>query len=342
MARMIKLSRINWGFLGTARINQAMIDALKGSKHSHLLAVASRSIEHGREYALQNNIARVYGSYDDLLADPDIDIIYNSLPNHLHAPWSIKAAQAGKNVLCEKPFTLTHTEAINMLKAAQENHVLLTEALVYRHFPQTKRVMEIIQEGFLGKIQLIRGSFSFILTRPDDFRMKSDQGGGSLWDVGCYPVSYLHMVAKASPSNLYGRKINAPSGVDSTFAGQLWFQDGLIAQFDCSFYLPRYTYMEIRGSQGTLIIPNPFNSSQENHIILRQGDKETTFSFPPHNRFQHQVQDLEISIRSGIPPLISPEESCQIIATLETLSKSAVENEPLHFGDPALPKSDSL
>ena len=339
---MSKPSQINWGFLGTARINQAMIDALKSSKYSRLLAVASRSIERGREYTLQNNIARVYGSYDELLADPDIDIIYNSLPNHLHAPWSIKAAQAGKNVLCEKPFALTLAEANNMLKAAQENNVLLTEALVYRHFPQTKKVMEIIREGVLGKIQLMRGSFSFILNRPDDFRMKPDQGGGSLWDVGCYPVSYLHMVAGAPPSKLYGWQINAPSGVDGTFAGQLWFQNGLIAQFDCSFYLPRYTYVEIRGSQCTLIIPNPFNSSQENYILLRQGDKETKFSFPPHNRFQHQVQDLEISIRDGKPALISPEESCQIIATIEALSKSALENGLLRFGDPALPKSDSL
>jgi len=339
---MSKPSQINWGILGTARINQAMIDALKSARYSRLLAVASRSLERGRAYALQHNIAHVYGSYDELLADPDIDIIYNSLPNNLHAYWSIRAAQAGKNVLCEKPFALTFVDASNMLKAAQENNVLLTEALVYRHFPQTIKVLDIIHEGLLGKIQMMRGSFSFILTRPDDFRLKPDQGGGSLWDVGCYPVSYLHLVAGAPPSKIYGWQITAPSGADSTFAGQLWFQDSLIAQFDCSFNLPRYTYMEIRGAQGTLIIPSPFNSSQENHIILRQGDKETEFSFPPHNRFQYQVQDLEISIRDGKPPLISPKESCQIIATLEALSKSAIEDRPPRVGDPALPKSDSL
>ncbi len=302
-----------------------MIDALKSAKYSKLLAVASRSIERGREYALQNNIAHVYGSYNELLADPDVDIIYNSLPNHLHAAWSIKAAQAGKHVLCEKPFALTTTDAKNMLAAAQENHILLTEALVYRHFPQTKKVMEIIHEGLLGKIQLMRGSFSFTLTRPDDFRWKPDMGGGSLWDVGCYPVSYLHMVAGAAPSSLHGWQITSLSGVDETYAGQLRFHDDLIAQFDCSFSLPRNTYMEIRGSLGTLVIPNPFNSSQENQITLRQGEKEIRFSFEPHNRFQYQVQDLEISIRDGKPPLISPEESCQIVSTLEALAKSARE-----------------
>jgi predicted dehydrogenase len=321
--------------LGTARINQAMIDALKSAKYSKLLAVASRSLERGKEYAHLNNIAHVYGSYDELLADPDVDIIYNSLPNHLHAAWSIKAAQAGKHVLCEKPFALTTTEAKNMLAAARENNVLLTEALVYRHFPQTKKVMEIIHKGLLGKIQLMRSSFSFTLTRPDDFRWKPDLGGGSLWDVGCYPVSYFHMVAGVAPSSLHGWQITSLSGVDETFAGQLMFDDDLIAQFDCSFSLPRNTYMEIRGSLGTLVIPNPFNSSQENQIALRRGEKEIKFSFEPHNRFQYQVQDLEISIRDGKPPLISPEESCQIVATLEALAKSARE-------DHSLPKSESL
>jgi xylose dehydrogenase (NAD/NADP) len=339
---MIKPSRINWGFLGTARINQAMIDALQSSKFSRLLAVGSRSRERGREYALHNNIAHVHGSYDELLADPDIDIIYNSLPNDLHASWSIKAAQAGKNVLCEKPFALSSIDAGNMAKAARDNNVLLTEALVYRHFPQTSKITEIVHEGLLGNIQLMRGSFSFILNRPDDFRWKPGQGGGSLWDVGCYPISYIHMVAGVPPFKVQGWQITAPSGVDSAFSGQLLFNDGLIAQFDCSFSLPRYQYMEIRGSLGTLIIPNPFNSSQENHITLRQGEKETNFSFPPHNRFQHQVQDIEISIRDGKPLLISPEESVQMVSTLETLAKSAHENGLELFGEPALPKSDSL
>ena len=323
--------RLRWGLLGTARINRQIIPALRNSKLSELWAVASRSAEHAADYAQEWKIPHSFASYSDLLTDPDIDVVYNSLPNHLHAEWTIKAAQAGKHILCEKPFALSLTEALGMAAAAEQSGVYLTEAMVFRHFEQTRKVMEIIRSGEIGDVLVTRGVFTFSLTRPDDFRWKPECGGGSLWDVGCYPVSFMHMIAGGPPHTVFGMQHIASSGVDETFVGQMHYSGDLLGQFTCSFNLPRHVGVEIQGTHGMLAVPAPFGISEHNLVILRKNDTEKQFSFKIDNRFQNLVDDFARSITDNKPPLITPTESCQIIATLEGLVESARSGLPVRI-----------
>src|SRR5215208_6647003 len=181
---------LNWGLLSTARINNALIPPLKASKRNHLLAVASRSQGSADAYAKGKKISRAHGSYEAMLADPEIDVVYISLPNHLHAEWSIKAVAAGKHVLCEKPLALSPEEVEAIKEAARKHGRVVMEAFMYRHHPQTLKVQELVKEGSLGSLKLIRGSFSFLLAREEDVRLDPAMGGGSIWDLGCYPIGY--------------------------------------------------------------------------------------------------------------------------------------------------------
>ena len=203
-----------------------------------MLAVASRSISSAEAYAREWNIPRAHGSYEALLADPEIDVIYNSLPNHLHAEWTIKALRAGKHVLCEKPFALTLAEVDAMSQAARETGKVLAEAFMYRHHAQTLKVKEIVDSGALGKLQLIKGAFTFTLTREGDIRSKKETGGGSIWDVGCYPISYARMIVGAEPVEVFGWQVTGQGGTDDSFIGQMRFEDGIHAQFDSGFKSP--------------------------------------------------------------------------------------------------------
>jgi xylose dehydrogenase (NAD/NADP) len=317
------MPRLRWGLLGTARINRQIIPALRNSKLSEVYAVASRTAERAAEYAQEWKIPKTYTSYADLLADPQIDVVYNSLPNHLHAEWTIKAAQAGKHILCEKPFALSTQEALGMAAAAEKAGVYLTEALVYRHFDQTHKVMEIIQGGEIGDMLVASGVFTFSLDRPDDFRWKPEYGGGSVWDVGCYPVSFLNMLGGGAPQTVFAMQRMAASGVDETLVGQMQYSGARIGQFVGSFNLPRHVGVEIQGTRGLLMVTSPFGVSEHNLLILKKDGKEKQISFKIENRFQNQVDDYARSIIDKKPPQVSPLESCQIVATLEGLLESA-------------------
>ncbi|MBL8061683.1 MAG: Gfo/Idh/MocA family oxidoreductase, partial [Anaerolineales bacterium] len=210
---------LNWGLLSTAKINQALIKPLRASKRTRLLAVASRSLSSAETYAREWNIPRAHESYEALLADPEVDVIYNSLPNHLHAEWTIKALRAGKHVLCEKPLALTLKEVDAMIAAAQETGQILAEAFMYRHHPQTLKVKELVDGGAIGTLQLIKGAFSFVLNREGNYRFYKEMGGGSIWDVGCYPISYARMIVGAEPVEVSGWQVAGPQGGDESFYG---------------------------------------------------------------------------------------------------------------------------
>ncbi|RLD06182.1 MAG: gfo/Idh/MocA family oxidoreductase, partial [Chloroflexi bacterium] len=210
---------LRWGFLSTAKINHALISPLRVSKRNQLVAIASRSDEKAKAYAKKWEIPRAYGSYEALLADPEIDVIYNSLPNHLHADWTIKALKAGKHVLCEKPLGLTASDVDKMFATAKESGRVLTEAFMYRHHPQTLKVKEIVESGVLGKLRFLRGSFTFTLNREGNYRFSKDMGGGSIWDVGCYPISYTRMLLGTSPVEVFGWQVSGQEGIDQSFVG---------------------------------------------------------------------------------------------------------------------------
>lgn len=318
--------RLNWGLLSTARINRALIPPLRKSRRNELAAVASRNLEHAQEYAREWKIPKAYGSYQELLDSPEIDVIYNSLPNHLHAEWSIKAAQAGKHVLCEKPLGLSVEEVDAMARAAKENGVVIAEAFMYRHHPQTKKVIEMVKSGEIGKLITMRGAFTFKINRPVDIRLVPEYGGGSIWDVGCYPISYFRALTGAPPEEVFGDQRTSNGGIDCTFAGQMRYSGGVIAQFESSFELPSQAYIEIRGSDGNIFIPLPFKPAGKPRIQLIKNDTVMPVSFEEVELYSGEIEDMFNAV-NGRPQLISLEESRDNIATLQALLESAAKGQ---------------
>ena len=315
---------LNWGLLSTARINRALIPPLQVSKRNHLLAVASRSQETAEAYAKEKKISRAYGSYEALLADPEIDVIYNPLPNHLHAEWTIKAVEAGKHVLCEKPLALSVAEVDAIHAAAHKHGRVVAEAFMYRHHPQTLKVQELVKSGSIGSLKLIRGSFSFILSREEDIRLLDPaMGGGSIWDVGCYPISYARTVVGENPLEVFGWQVTGKTGIDETFVGQLRFAGDVHAQFDSSFVIPDHSFMEIVGSEGTLSIPTPFKPGVNERIFLTRDEKTETIKVKGQELYLGEVEDMADAILLGKDSLVSLHDSRANVAVINGLLESA-------------------
>ena len=314
---------LNWGLLSTARINRALITPLRASKRNQLIAVASRTQESAGKYAREWKIPRAHGSYEALLADPEIDVVYISLPNHLHAEWSIKAVATGKHVLCEKPLALSPEEVDAIKDAARKHGCVVMEAFMYRHHPQTLKVQELVKDGSLGSLKLIRGSFSYMLSRELDVRLDPAMGGGSIWDVGCYPISYARTVVGKDPLEVFGWQVTGPTGIDATFVGQMRFEPDILAQFDSSFVIPLHAFMEIVGSDGTLNIPRPFKPETDEKIYLTRGDKTETIRIKGQELYIGEVENMADAILLKQDPRISLDDSRANVAAISALLESA-------------------
>jgi D-xylose 1-dehydrogenase (NADP+, D-xylono-1,5-lactone-forming) len=314
---------LNWGLLSTARINRAVIPPIRASKRNHLLAVASRSQESAESYAKNWKIPRAHGSYEALLADPEIDVIYNSLPNHLHAEWTIKAVEAGKHVLCEKPIALNVEDVDAIAAAAQKHGRVVAEAFMYRHTAVAIKALDLVRGGSLGELKLLRGSFTYQMKREGNIRANPEMGGGSIWDVGCYPISYMRTIFGAEPLQVFGWQFTGPSGIDDTFVGQLRFPGEVFGQFDSSFVMPFHVYMEFVGSQGTLIIPNPYKPNPNEKIYLVRDGKTETIKVKGQELYLGEVEDMADAILLGKAPRISLEDSRANVAVIVALLESA-------------------
>ncbi len=233
--------KIRWGLLSTARINDASIEPIRQARRSELVAVASRDIDKAKEYAKNKGIPKAYGSYEALLADPAIDVIYNSLPNSLHCEWTVKAAAAGKHVLCEKPITVKLDELDQIETAATQHKVTVFEAFMYLHHPQTLKARTMIAEGKLGVVQAVHSWFHFYLApeNSSNIRLNAGLSGGSLWDVGVYPNSMaIVMIGAGAPEAVWASQTVGESGVDVAMRGQMHFAGQAIAQISSGFRTP--------------------------------------------------------------------------------------------------------
>ncbi|HVM73190.1 MAG TPA: Gfo/Idh/MocA family oxidoreductase [Anaerolineales bacterium] len=320
---------LRWGLLSTARINQKLIPQFTLSKRNKLVAVASRSQEKANSYAHENRIPRAYGSYEALLADPEIDVIYNPLPNHLHAEWSIKAVEAGKHVLCEKPLALTLAEVDAMATAAGKCGRLIAEAFAYRAHPHMRKIKELIDGGKLGRIKLVHGTFSFVMPVKEDIRWDPSMGGGSLWDIGCYPLSFARMVLGTEPLEVFGWQETSPSGVDATLAGQLRFPGDIYFQLDCSFRVPSHEYMEIVGDEGTLSIPQPFNVEPQKSLYLSWNGKTSRISAKGPDPYLAEMENFADAILLNKMPVTSLADSRLNTAAILALLESAKTGKPV-------------
>ena len=320
---------LRWGILSTARINRSLLGPLHASKRNRLLAVASRAQDKADAYAREKKIPRAYGSYEALLADPEIDVIYNPLPNHLHAEWTIKAVEAGKNVLCEKPLALSLDDVDAMSAAAEKYGKVVAEAFMYRSHAQTLKARELVQGGQLGNIKLLRGSFTFLMTNPDDIRWNPEMGGGGLWDIGCYPLSYTRTVLRAEPLEVFGWQVTGPTGVDESFAAQMRFPKDIFAQFDCSIKTPYHVFMEVIGDTGMLIIPKPFKPGARETLYLTRDGKTEAITVKGADPYANEVEDMADTILLGKPPAVSLADSRANVAVILALFESAKTGKPV-------------
>lgn len=321
-------SGLNWGLLSTARINRRLIPAIRAAERAKLVAVASRDLERAETYAGEWDIPRAIGGYQALLEDPEIDAVYISLPNSLHAEWTVRAAGAGKHVLCEKPLALSVADCDRIIAAARSSGVVIAEAVMYLHHPLLRKARQLVNEGAIGRVMLVRGAFSFFLDRVNDVRWKPELGGGSLWDVGSYPVSFIRWVA-GEPAQVFGWQTAGTSGVDATFAGLLRCKDGALGIFDSGFRQQFRTEAEIVGTEGRLIIRQPFILGPESRILLQRDFEEEEIVLPEANPYQCEVEALTAAVLDGEDLPVPLSSSQANVATLATLYESARQGGPL-------------
>jgi xylose dehydrogenase (NAD/NADP) len=313
---------VRWGILSTARINSAVIPGLQQSPASELVAVASRDLARARAYAGDHAIPRAHGSYDALLEDPEIEAVYVSLPNGDHVPWSIRALEAGKHVLCEKPLARDPAEAERAFDAAERARRLLVEAFMYRHHPQTRRFQELLRDGAIGEVRHVHASFSFLLDDEANVRLRPELAGGALMDVGCYCVSGSRVAAAAEPVEASARQVIGPTGVDVRLAGTLVFPAGVLAQIDCGFDLAHRTGLEATGTEGILRVAHPWTCERVGIELRRDGEVEQIEVENP-NRYRLQGDNVSRAIRGLEEPLLGREDAVAQARAITALYASA-------------------
>jgi predicted dehydrogenase len=327
----VPMSVVRWGLLSTANINRKVIPAIRASQRGELVAVASRSREKATVYAAEWEIPLAFGSYEAMLESGEIDALYLSLPNHLHTEWSLRAMRAGVHVLCEKPLTLSLAEVEAMMTTSRETGRVCAEAFMYRHHPQTKIVGEWVRSGKLGEICLVRGVFNFAMTNRRDprgelnIRLVPEWGGGCLWDVGVYPLSFAQFVLGELPEWVIGAQWVGDSGVDEDFCGQLHYSGGRMAQISSSFRSPWYTFAEVIGTEGRLSLNRPFHMMEDNRQLLfhDKHGRQKEIPVPEKELYLCEIEDMHAAILDGAPPYLTLEESYNHVRTVLALYQSA-------------------
>ena len=316
---------VRWGLLSTARINEAILGGARQSERMQVVAVASRDQGRADAYARERGLERAYGCYDALLEDDEIEVVYNSLPNSLHVEWSIRALDARKHVLCEKPLDRRVEAVERAFDTADRNGRLLMEAFMYRHHPQTRKAAELVRDGAVGKLRQLRSLFSFTLTDQADVRLSPELDGGALMDLGCYCISMQRLLA-GEPKLVFGRQRLGGGGVDVGFVGLLEFPHDVLGEFHCGFDLPDGSGLEAIGSEGKLIVPDPVRC-RDPHVELngKRIDVEDV------NRYFLQVENFSAAVRGDAEPLLGRDDAVGQVRAIEALYRSAVSGsaEPL-------------
>jgi len=312
---------VKWGIISTADINRKVIPGAHASPKVDLVGVASRDQQRAEEYAKQWDIPRAYGSYEALLADPEIEAVYISLPNTMHCEWSIKSAEAGKHVLCEKPLSRHPNEVEEAFDAADKAGRLLSEAFMYRHNPQTKRVKQLVDEGAIGELRVVRSVFSYSLYDEDNIRLRTDVEGGALMDVGCYNVSGSRLVG-GEPEHVLGEAWYGPSGTDWVFSGALRFPGNVIGLFHCGTALPNQDELEVIGSEGSLFLDDPWHCNVP-VIELRREDGVERIELEREDSYRLELENLSDATRGEGELLLGRADALGQARTLEALHESA-------------------
>jgi xylose dehydrogenase (NAD/NADP) len=320
---------LRWGILSTANISRELL----GSEGGTFAAVASRAGDRAEAFAREHGIPRWHGSYEALLADPGVDAVYVPLPNALHVEWSIRALQAGKHVLCEKPMSRRPEEVERAFDVAEREGRVLAEAFMWRHHPQLRRARELIADGAIGRLRLMRASFAFNAADPGDIRLRADLDGGGLMDVGCYCVSGCRALAGAEPERVQAEQAIGGDGVDVVLVATLRFPGDLLATIDCGLALAERDALEAVGDEGSLFLDDPWHG-REAVIEVRRGDRSTErVETGSANSYALEIADFEAAARGESPPMLGREDALGQARAIAALYASAAD------GRPAVPAS---
>ena len=321
------MKKVRWGVLSTAKIGlEKVIPAMQIGKYSEIAAIASQSLERGKAAAEQLGIPQAYGSYEELLADAEIDAVYIPLPNHLHVPWAIKALKAGKHVLCEKPIGLTTVEAEELLNEARKHSELkVMEAFMYRHHPQWQRALQLVKEGKIGTLQTIHSFFSYFNADPENIRNMTDIGGGGLMDIGCYCISLARFIFGMEPQRVLGKLEYDPEfRTDRLCSGILDFGEGT-SSFTCSTQLTPYQRVNIFGTEGRIEIEIPFNAPPNVpcRMLHQNGDhlEEIVFEICDQYTIQGDLFSLSVLNDTEVPTPL--EDAFANMKVLEAVIRSS-------------------
>lgn len=318
---------VRWGVLSAANIGVSSVGpAILAASNAELVAVGSNDARQAAEkYAFAPDV-RIERSYQKVIDDPEIEAIYVPLPNGLHAEWSIKALEVGKHVLCEKPMAATRDEGAMMVDAARAHNVLLMEAFMYRFHPQTEWVLEQIRQGAIGPVRLVRSSFTInILSRPNDIRFKPELAGGSMMDVGCYPLNLCRAVFGRTPESVAARvHVKGATSVDYSTSAVLDYGEGCFGMIDSSFEMLQRQGAEIVGERGIITVPVPFTPGDREMtvFVFKDGQIEEQ-SFAAVDQYRLQVEHFSRCIRTGEDPQLSVSETLENLTTVEAIYAAA-------------------
>lgn len=323
--------RVRFGVLSTARISKKLLAGIAGCEQAELVAVSSRDADKLSAYCAENELTgsvRRHHSYEDLLADPEVDAIYNPLPNALHCDWTIAAAEAGKAVLCEKPLAVDVAECLDMISAAETHGVLFMEAFMYRQHPATRRLKEVIDEGAIGDVRLVRSGFCFTIADPANIRLSQPLAGGATMDVGCYCINFSRYLCGAEPVEAYAVATFGPeSKVDETLCATLRFESGAVAQFDCSVKSAGRAFGDVLGSDGTIQVNRPWFPNAERAVFTLNGNEEAIED--GGDPYQNEVAVFCHSYLTGDPLPIPPIDGARNVAVLNAVLESARRGKPV-------------
>jgi D-xylose 1-dehydrogenase (NADP+, D-xylono-1,5-lactone-forming) len=320
---------LRWGILSTANIT----DKLLGSgTDQEFVAVGSRDAARAEAHAREKGIARAHGSYEALLADPDVDAIYNPLPNALHVEWSIRALEAGKHVLCEKPLSRRPEDVDRAFDVAEREGRVLAEAFMWRHHPQVARARELLDGGAIGDLRIIRAHFAFVAADPEDIRLQPSLDGGGLMDVGCYCVSGCRTLAGAEPERAWAELVPGGHGVDVALAATLRFPGDVLAHFDCGVSYPGGSLLAAAGTEGSFALADPWHGNDAVIELRRADGSVERVEAGPANSYALELADFEAAVRGERPPLLGRADALGQARTIAALYTSAERNAPCPIG----------
>jgi predicted dehydrogenase len=316
---------LRWGILSTANITDKLLDS---GTDQEFVAVGSRDGTRAEAYAREKGIARAHGSYEALLADPDIEAIYNPLPNALHVEWSIRALEAGKHVLCEKPLSRRPEDVDRAFDVAEREGRVLAEAFMWRHHPQVARARELLDDRAIGDLRIIRAHFAFPAADPDDIRLQPSLDGGGLMDVGCYCVSGCRTLAGAEPERAWAELVPGGHGVDIALAATLRFPGDVLAHLDCGLSYPGGSLLAAAGTEGSFALADPWHGNDAVIELRRADDSVERIDAGPANSYALELADFEAAVRGERPPLLGRDDALGQARTIAALYTSAERNAP--------------